>query len=449
MTNMQPVSQSARARSGPTEEFIELCKTLYGDVVDPEVVWTDVIKLSPDQADLNASRTRRNVERSSNAVGIAAGSLGLAGALRDDRLSEGTGRVSRALAATGRKLPKLADRVKNPKVRAAMAATAVGTQVANLGGDALIAGTLKPKKTTTSKRGVHGVPRDLRPQVDGLRKLWKTPAGNTLQPTGGVSKKSISLGDAGELLARQNAKRAGLVSGGLTHTPKGGMPAPRPAATAAPAPAAAAPKTRAELRRQELRAARGDRYQQRQSMQEDAKAMLSTNTGKVVAGAGAAYLGTKALQPRSESAYYGKSADEMEFRGEFSKFDDAKKQAFGWASVVKVNGEDVVDRQGDYIDLNDLEDAAYAYVHKSRVGGDMHRRNGEAPHKVSDMIESMVFTDDKVAKMGLPDDFPRGWWVGYQIHDDRTWEEVRKKGRTGFSIHGKGLRKDYDLDERR
>ena len=111
----------------------------------------------------------------------------------------------------------------------------------------------------------------------------------------------------------------------------------------------------------------------------------------------------------------------------------------------KIGGQDVVDEQGDYISLEDLEEAAYTYVHKSRVGGDMHRRNGDAPHHVSDMIESMVFTDEKIEKMGLPNDFPRGWWVGYQIHDPDTWSEVRKKGRTGFSIHGKGLRRDYEM----
>ena len=430
MAGMQPISKSARARSGPTEEFVELCKTLYGDAVDPEIVWTDVIKLSPDQADVNAQKTtRRRVLE-----GVALGSTVAGGILGVKEGVSGFRGVRRTLKATGR--------VAGKDVRSlALAGAATG-------GDAITTGVLaSDQKKHTASKAVRP-PRDLRPQVDGLRKLWKTPAGNTLAPTGKVSKKVVSLGDAGELLARQNAKR-GLAAPGLRTRAKVGARS-NPAVQTPEPPAPAAPQlTRAQIRERESRAARGDRYQQRQAVTEDAKAMLGTNTGKVAAGAGALYLGSKLASPRSESAYYGKSADEMEFRGEFSKFDDAKKQAFGWASVVKVNGEDVVDRQGDYIDLNDLEDAAYAYVHKSRVGGDMHRRAGEAPHKVSDMIESMVFTDDKVAKMGLPDDFPRGWWVGYQIHDDATWDEVRKKGRTGFSIHGKGLRKDYDLDERR
>lgn len=146
---------------------------------------------------------------------------------------------------------------------------------------------------------------------------------------------------------------------------------------------------------------------------------------------------------------YGKADGPVEvtWEGTFSKLDDDKHLAFGWASVVELNGEPVVDRQGDYISPDDIETAAYEYVHKSRVGGDMHRRNGEAPHHVSDLVESIVFTDDKVAKMGLPASFPRGWWVGYKIHDEDTWQMVKKGERTGFSIHGKGRRTETDSRE--
>ena len=166
----------------------------------------------------------------------------------------------------------------------------------------------------------------------------------------------------------------------------------------------------------------------------------------------------------TDYGYYGKRAEDVEdddtvdveFSGTFSKLDDDKRLAFGWASVAKVNGQPVVDKQGDYVDMSDIEDAAYHYVHACRVGGDMHRRSAgddpvnkgeDKPHKVSDMVESMVFTDEKVSKLGLPEDFPRGWWVGYKIHDEPTWQMVKKGERTGFSIHGKGIRKTTSLDE--
>lgn len=146
---------------------------------------------------------------------------------------------------------------------------------------------------------------------------------------------------------------------------------------------------------------------------------------------------------------FGKADDDIDtdeafgvtWAGEFSKVDTDKREVFGWASVVEIDGKPVVDRQGDLITPDEIERAAYQYVVKSRKGGHQHKRNddGEAFH-ASDMIESVVFTPEKIAKMGLPDDFPVGWWVGYKVHDDNTWNLVKNDGITGFSIHGKGKR---------
>ena len=128
--------------------------------------------------------------------------------------------------------------------------------------------------------------------------------------------------------------------------------------------------------------------------------------------------------------------------GEFSKFDEDKRQVFGWASVVEVDGRPVIDRQGDWITPDEIEKAAYKYVQDSRKGGHQHRRtDDDQPFHASNMIESIVFTPEKIAKMGLPDDFPVGWWVGYQVHDEETWEKVKKGDVTGFSIHGRGKRR--------
>jgi hypothetical protein len=150
------------------------------------------------------------------------------------------------------------------------------------------------------------------------------------------------------------------------------------------------------------------------------------------------------------TAGVGKSADlDVVWIGEFSKTDSDRRQAFGWASVVEVNGEPVVDLQGDYVTPEEIEKAAYSYVIKSRVGGHQHRRTGEIhkdqPVKVGEMIESFVVTDEKVSKMGLPDSMPRGWWVGFQYDDDATWAKVKKGEVTGFSIHGRGKRTSVDM----
>lgn len=126
---------------------------------------------------------------------------------------------------------------------------------------------------------------------------------------------------------------------------------------------------------------------------------------------------------------------------EISKIDTDKRQVFGWASIVERDGEPVVDLQGDYISPEEIEKAAYSYVQKSRKGGDMHQRDGEGPRHVSDMIESFLVTPEKIEKLGLPaDSLPTGWWVGFQVHDDDTWNLVKSGKRKMFSIHGKGRR---------
>lgn len=132
---------------------------------------------------------------------------------------------------------------------------------------------------------------------------------------------------------------------------------------------------------------------------------------------------------------------------EFAKVDADKMQCFGWCSVVKINGEDVVDKQADVIAIEDIEKSAYDYVLGSRAGGDMHRRAEDGGvHKVADMIESFVLTPEKIAKMGLPENTAQGWWIGLQVHDPDVWTDVRNGKRTGFSIHGTGRREPILVD---
>jgi len=140
-----------------------------------------------------------------------------------------------------------------------------------------------------------------------------------------------------------------------------------------------------------------------------------------------------------------KVSKSITWEGEISKVNADKRQVFGWASIVEMDGEPVVDLQGDYIDIDEIEKSAYDYVVKSRKGGEMHRRNGDAPVHVSDMIESLVVTPEKKAALGLPEDTPTGWWVGYQINDDEAWNLVKSGKRTGFSIHGRGQRTQTEI----
>jgi hypothetical protein len=168
--------------------------------------------------------------------------------------------------------------------------------------------------------------------------------------------------------------------------------------------------------------------------------IVPVGAGVVVGAAGTTAARSKKKKPKVVERDLTK-ADDIIWMGEFSKVDDDKRQVFGWASIVEIGGEPVVDRQGDLMDAEEIEKAAYAYVQKSRKGGHQHKRTeDDQPFHASNMIESIVFTDEKVSKMGLPDDFPRGWWVGYKVEDEETWQKVKKREVTGFSIHGKGKR---------
>lgn len=140
----------------------------------------------------------------------------------------------------------------------------------------------------------------------------------------------------------------------------------------------------------------------------------------------------------------GKSFD-FTARGEISKADMDKRQVFGWASVVEINGQPVVDLQNDMATIDEIERAAYDYVLTSRKGGDMHRRDGDAVIHKSNIIESFVITPEKKAALGLPDDTPLGWWVGFKVEDDELWQLVKDGKRPQFSIHGSGKRVETSI----
>lgn len=153
------------------------------------------------------------------------------------------------------------------------------------------------------------------------------------------------------------------------------------------------------------------------------------------------------IRTDSTGSHVLKSDDGMDvvWEGTFSKTDDDKHQAFGWASVVEVDGKPVIDRQGDWITPDEIEKAAYKYVLENRKGGHQHKRNDDdTPLHASSLIESFVVTPEKIEKMGLPASTPVGWWVGYHFHDEDAWQDIKKGLKTGFSIHGRGKRRDVE-----
>lgn len=118
--------------------------------------------------------------------------------------------------------------------------------------------------------------------------------------------------------------------------------------------------------------------------------------------------------------------------------DDDQRLVFGWANIARdTEGRVIVDRQGDWTTVEELEKSAYDFVLNSRDGGVQHVTTG-----VSTVVESMVFTKEKLAKLGIPEGtVAEGWWVGFKVHDDEVWKGVKAGEYVDFSIHGSGRRR--------
>lgn len=128
-----------------------------------------------------------------------------------------------------------------------------------------------------------------------------------------------------------------------------------------------------------------------------------------------------------------------------TKTDEDKRLIFGWASVaITKTGEQIVDYQNDIIDPEDLEEAVYNYVLDFRDSGEEHiaslRKKGR-------MVESCMFTKEKMQAMGIPEGIvPEGWWIGFYIDDDEAWEKVKNGTYRMFSVEGKGVREEVEDD---
>jgi hypothetical protein len=116
-----------------------------------------------------------------------------------------------------------------------------------------------------------------------------------------------------------------------------------------------------------------------------------------------------------------------------AKINEEKRLVFGWAYVCKrSDGEQVIDHSGEFIEsMADVEDAVYEFVLDSRETDDMHTED-----VTGHLVESVVFTKEKMAAMGIPEGtVPEGIWVGFKL-DEEAFAKVRSGERAAFSIFG-------------
>lgn len=118
-----------------------------------------------------------------------------------------------------------------------------------------------------------------------------------------------------------------------------------------------------------------------------------------------------------------------------------ERLVFGWANIALLrDGSIPLDWQGDIVPLEVLEKAAYEYVQFYGQTGEQHQ--GEAFGKV---VESMVFTPEKMACLGIPEGTVHyGWWIGFHIPDQEIFNKIKDGTYKMFSIQGKTKRIEID-----
>ena len=61
------------------------------------------------------------------------------------------------------------------------------------------------------------------------------------------------------------------------------------------------------------------------------------------------------------------------------------------------------------------------------------------------LVESVVFTEEKMEAMGIPTGtLPIGWWIGFLVTDDDVWEKVKNGELSMFSIEGEAEREEVE-----
>lgn len=378
---------------------------LFGDAVDPRAVYDEISKMNPDPSAVHVNsagkkkeketpKWQKNVAFGTNAAGAVAGPAAIAMAVRSAKNREGgIPREGMKLISRSKKFPKTAARANkaakflatNKKAAIAAGSTGVALQGANWAGDAISAKSFAPKRDKDKvKKALDS--------IVAARRSGKISTETAIRLSSELVEKMDKTG-----FKEVNEHAEVLVDHPLL------------------------PK-KAKIGLKAVNAAN--------SAASNTKTKAKTTAAKA-----------KAVKAVVQDDNIGKSAPSLTWTGEISKFDTDKRQVFGWCSITAIDGEPVVDLQGDYVPLEEIEKAAYTYVVDSRKGGDMHKRDGENPLHTSDLVESFVVTPEKLTKMGLPSDaLPHGWWVGFKVNDDKQWEMVKNGERTGFSIHGAGRR---------
>jgi len=128
--------------------------------------------------------------------------------------------------------------------------------------------------------------------------------------------------------------------------------------------------------------------------------------------------------------------DKVNISAEIISKNEDQQIIYGWASVIEVDGEQVVDSQNDIIKIDELTKAAHAFVSDARLAKTMHAGEG-----IGEIVESIVFAPDVQKSLGI-DLGKVGWFIGMKVNDSDVWKRVKSGELAAFSIGGRGFREE-------
>ncbi len=116
------------------------------------------------------------------------------------------------------------------------------------------------------------------------------------------------------------------------------------------------------------------------------------------------------------------------------KLDDEARMVYGWASVIKENGIDVIDTQGDIIKSEELIQASTEFMKSARMSLAMHKGGS-----IGQVIHSFPLVGDLMKSLGVESE-KEGWIVGVSINDAGVWNQVKSGELKAFSIGATAVR---------
>lgn len=137
---------------------------------------------------------------------------------------------------------------------------------------------------------------------------------------------------------------------------------------------------------------------------------------------------------------------DIELDEDLIKYDDEHNLVFGWGYISKTKeGVQSIDHSGDFVtdeNFEDLELAVYAYnlIYRESDIGHTEKPSGN-------LIESVVFSKEKMEKMGIPPGIlPQGIWVGYHFSNDEDYQMIKAMKKPMLSLFGK-VQREYVKEE--